>query len=430
MKRMDEYNKPSESESNESKRPLNNTETNSTGIERTDYERPIRRDTRPPRRGGGFIYGLLGVVVGALLVWLLLPNGNTSNKVLTEPGDKNNNVMQEERISVDINTDITGVVESVTDAVVGVTNLQTVRDFWSSSEKTQETGTGSGVIYKKQDGKAYIVTNHHVVEGAQEIDVTFDDGKKAQGRLIGSDMWTDLAVIEIDATDVKAVAKFGDSDALKRGETVIAIGNPLGLGFAGSVTLGVVSGKDRSIPVDFNEDGIVDWYSDVLQTDAAINPGNSGGALINLAGQFIGINSMKISQETVEGIGLAIPINLAIPIIEKLEQHGEVIRPTMGVTLIDLSSIPAQQQIILKLPNDVTEGVVINEVVPNSPASKADVQRYDVIVEMDGEKIEDMVALRKHLYNVKEVGDKMTMKVYREGQLLEIEMTLENGNSF
>jgi serine protease Do len=430
MKRMDEYNKPSESESNESKTPLNNTETNSTGIERADYERPIRRDTRPPKRGGGFIYGLLGVAVGALLVWLLLPNGNTSNKVLTEPGDKNNNVMQEERISVDINTDITGVVESVTDAVVGVTNLQTVRDFWSSAEKTQETGTGSGVIYKKQDGKAYIVTNHHVVEGAQEIDVTFDDGKKAQGRLIGSDMWTDLAVIEIDATDVKAVAKFGDSDALKRGETVIAIGNPLGLGFAGSVTLGVVSGKDRSIPVDFNEDGIVDWYSDVLQTDAAINPGNSGGALINLAGQFIGINSMKISQETVEGIGLAIPINLAIPIIEKLEQHGEVIRPTMGVTLIDLSSIPAQQQIILKLPNDVTEGVVINEVVPNSPASKADVQRYDVIVEMDGEKIEDMVALRKHLYNVKEVGDKMTMKVYREGQLLEIEMTLENGNSF
>ncbi|MBO1913120.1 serine protease, partial [Microvirga sp. 3-52] len=137
----------------------------------------------------------------------------------------NNIGMQEERLSIDINTDITDVVQSVTDAVVGVTNLQTVRDFWSSSETTQETGTGSGVIYKKQNGKAYIVTNHHVVEGAQEIDVTFDDGKKAQGRLVGSDMWTDLAVIEIDAADVKAVAEFGDSDALKRGETVIAIGN-------------------------------------------------------------------------------------------------------------------------------------------------------------------------------------------------------------
>ena len=412
---MDEYKKLSESESNESKTPL---------------EKTIKRQTRPPGRGGGFYLWITwrGCRCTACMV-SYFPMETQSNKVLTETGDKNN-VMQEERLFVDINTDITEVVESVTDAVVGVTNLQTVRDIWSSSETTKETGTGSGVIYKKQDGKAYIVTNHHVVEGAQELDVTFDDGTKAEGRLIGSDMWTDLAVIEIDAKDVKAVARFGDSDVLKRGETVIAIGNPLGLGFSGSVTLGVISGKDRSIPVDFNEDGIIDWYSDVLQTDAAINPGNSGGALINLAGQLIGINSMKISEETVEGIGLAIPINLVVPIIEKLEQHGEVIRPTMGVTLIDLTSIPAQQQIVLKLPNDVTEGVVVNEVVPNSPASKAEVQRYDVIVEMDGEKIEDMVGLRKHLYNVKEVGDKMTMKIYREGQLLEIEMTLETGNSF
>ena len=128
-----------------------------------------------------------------------------------------------------------------------------------------------------------------------------------------------LAVIEIDAKLVKTVVEFGDSDALKRGETVIAIGNPLGLGFSGSVTVGVVSGKDRSIPIDFDENGTIDWYADVLQTDAAINPGNSGGALINLAGQLIGINSMKISEATVEGIGLAIPINLAIPIIDQLE---------------------------------------------------------------------------------------------------------------
>ena len=123
---------------------------------------------------------------------------------------------------------------------------------------------------------------------------------------------------------------------MKRGETVIAIGNPLGLGFSGSVTVGVVSGKDRSIPIDFDENGTVDWFADVLQTDAAINPGNSGGALINLAGQLIGINSMKISEATVEGIGLAIPINLATPIIEQLEKYGEVHRPTMGVTLLDL----------------------------------------------------------------------------------------------
>ena len=430
MKHMDDYKRPSESSSDEPKQAVDSTELTTQSTEPTGYERPVRRESKPPKRSGGFLYGLLGVIVGALLVWLLLPNESTTQNGATKKTDGKSDIVQQERVSIDINTDITDIVSTVTDAVVGVTNLQSGRDFWSSSETTRERGTGSGVIYKRENGKAYIVTNQHVVEGAQEIDVTFDDGTKAEGRLIGGDMWTDLAVIEIDATDVKAVAEFGDSDALKRGETVIAIGNPLGLGFSGSVTLGVVSGKDRSIPIDFNEDGNVDWYSDVLQTDAAINPGNSGGALINLAGQLIGINSMKISQETVEGIGLAIPINLAIPIIEKLEEHGEVIRPTMGITLIDLATIPAQQQFVLKLPNDVTEGVVVNEVVPNSAASKANVQRYDVIVEMDGEKIEDMVSLRKHLYNVKEVGDRMTMKVYREGQLLEIEMTLENGDSF
>ena len=391
-------------------------------------ELPVLNKRRPPRRGGGFLYGLLGVIVGALLVWFLTPNSDIQPNRIEIQEDES--VQNSKQVSIDINTEITDVVENVADSVVGVTNLQTVNDVWSSTKSTRESGTGSGVIYKKQDGKAYIITNHHVVEGSTELDVTFDDGTKTEGKLIGSDVWTDLAVIEIDAANVKTVAIIGDSDTLKRGETVIAIGNPLGLGFSGSVTLGVLSGKDRSIPVDFNRDGVVDWYADVLQTDAAINPGNSGGALMNLAGQLIGINSMKISEETVEGIGLAIPINLAMPIIEKLEKEGEVIRPTMGVTLIDLAIIPAQQQVVLKLPMDVKEGVVINEVIPNSPAALADIHRYDLIVEMDGEKIANMVELRKHLYNEKEINDTMKLKLYREGQLLEIEMILKAGNSF
>lgn len=404
MRLMDEFNRPLETEN------------------------PIIPPNRPPKKSVAFLSGLLGVIIGALLVWFLMPKSDVPETNVDKSADES--VTSNERVSIEIDTEITEVVGKVTDSVVGVTNLQTVRDIWSSTETTQETGTGSGVIYKKQDGKAYVVTNHHVVEDSTELDVTFDDGTKTPGKLVGSDVWTDLAVIEIDAAEVNTVAEFGDSDVLKRGEAVIAIGNPLGLGFSGSVTLGVLSGKDRSIPVDFNRDGVVDWYADVLQTDAAINPGNSGGALMNLAGQLIGINSMKISEETVEGIGLAIPINLAMPIIEKLEKDGEVIRPTMGVTLIDLSIIPAQQAVVLKLPNDVKEGVVINEVIPNSPAEVAGIQRYDVIVEMDGEKIKDMVELRKHLYNEKEVGDTLKMKVYREGGLLEIEMTLQAGNSF
>ncbi len=383
---------------------------------------PVPRSPKPNHMWT-FIIGVIGVVVGALLVWILTPTAKLDS---SNPAVNDEQTTQQEQVHLDVHTDLTDVVSDTTDTVVGVTNLQTVRDFWSSTESTQETGTGSGVVYKKENGKAYIVTNHHVVENAEILEITFDDGTKTEGKLIGSDMWTDLAVIEIDDDLVEDVATFGDSDLLKRGETVIAIGNPLGLGFSGSVTVGVVSGKDRSIPIDFNRDGQVDWYADVLQTDAAINPGNSGGALINLAGELIGINSMKISQETVEGIGLAIPINLAAPIINKLEKYGEVIRPTMGVTLIDLTSIPAQQQFVLKLPADVKHGVVVNDVLPDSPALEAGLERYDVIVEMDGEKIENMIELRKHLYNEKAVGDSLSLKVYREGEILELEMTLED----
>ncbi|HJF30913.1 MAG TPA: trypsin-like peptidase domain-containing protein [Sporosarcina psychrophila] len=386
---------------------------------------------RRPQKRGGFLPGILGVVVGALLVWFIMQGGSSTKETPLVDVSKQQAGIQTERLSFDMNNDITDIVGKVADSVVGITNLQTVHDPWSPVETTRETGSGSGVIYKKQGDKAYIVTNHHVVEGAQELEITFDDGSKTAGKTVGSDMWTDLAVIEIDAKPVKTVIGFGDSDALKRGETVIAIGNPLGLGFSGSVTVGVVSGKDRSIPIDFDENGTVDWFADVLQTDAAINPGNSGGALINLAGQLIGINSMKISEATVEGIGLAIPINLATPIIDQLEKNGKVNRPTMGVTLLDLRSIPAQQQRdMLKLPATITDGVVVNEVMSKSAAEIAGVMQYDVIVEMDGVKIEDMVSLRKHLYNAKNVGDMMQMKVYREGKLLEIEMVLKDGNSF
>ncbi|MHC8514922.1 S1C family serine protease [Sporosarcina sp. ITBMC105] len=408
---------------------------NRTNVELEKQAEPMRYSERPKKdtkRRGGFLPALLGALIGGVVVWLLMNAtlGNESNSSVLEQTTGESNLTTE-RISLDVNTDVTEIVSKVADTVVGITNMQTVRDFWSSTETTQERGTGSGVIYKKTGDKAYIVTNHHVVENAQELEITFDDGTKVDGKLIGSDVWTDLAVVEIDAEHVKTAIEFGDSDALKRGETVIAIGNPLGLGFAGSVTMGIVSGKDRSIPIDLDQNGTVDWQADVLQTDAAINPGNSGGALINVAGQLIGINSMKITQETVEGIGLAIPINIAIPIIQDLEMTGTVNRPTMGVSLLDLRDVPyQQQQEVLKLPKDVTTGVIVTEVFRNTPAEAAGVERYDVIVEMDGEKIEDMVNLRKHLYNKKEVGDQMTMKVYREGKLIEIEMELKDGNTF
>ncbi len=368
---------------------------------------------------GYFLMGLFGVMVGALLVWFIV-----GPKPQTDSATTPSNVTTQQ-VATDVTTDATDAVGKVSKAVVGITNIQKVADFWSQQTGEQEAGSGSGVIYKIEDGKAFIVTNYHVIENAERLEVTLDEGSKREAELLGGDMWTDLAVIAIDAKDITTVAQFGDSDSLKQGEPVLAIGNPLGLDFYGSVTQGVVSGVDRTMPIDFNKDGIADWEQEVLQTDAAINPGNSGGALVNIKGDVIGINSMKIAVAKVEGLGFAIPINAAIPIIEELEQRGEVQRPVLGVSLTDLTNVPAfYQQQTLQIPKEITTGVVITDIVRGSAAAEAGAKQYDVIVEMDGEKIESASDLRKHLYNKKKIGDELTMKVYRQGKLVELQAKL------
>lgn len=399
-------------------------------LKREEEERKQRLSNKKNKGGskfGYFISGLSGVIIGALLLWLLLPSlANQlpgASQIVSNSG-ANSTITQ---TATEVTSDVVTAVEKVSSAVVGITNIQEATpNFWSQgSDTTKEAGSGSGVIYRVEGDRALIVTNHHVIEGAKQLEVTLDDGTKVQAQPVGSDIWTDLAVISIPSKGIETIAQFGDSDALKQGETVITIGNPLGLDFYGSVTTGVISGKDRSVPVDLNQDGVEDWSTDVLQTDAAINAGNSGGALINIAGDLIGINSMKIAESSVEGLGFAIPINSAIPVIEELEKTGEVQRPTMGISLVDLTEVPAYyQQQTLQLPNEVTNGVVISQVVPNSAASKAGLQQYDVIVEMDGKKIDNAIALRKHLYNEKEIGDSLKIKVYRQGKLVEAQLEL------
>ena len=226
----------------------------------TEWQQPIPpvEPKRNPKRRGSFWPGLLGALLGGFIVFLvtMYATGSSSNvDVATSKQTARPTNSEHAQVSMDISSEITDVVGDVANAVVGITNIQTVQDFWSSTTSTQEAGSGSGVLYKKEGDKAYIVTNHHVVENSEQLEVSFDDGTKVEGKLIGSDLWTDLAIVEIDAEHVDTVIEFGDSDALKRGESVIAIGNPLGLGFAGSVTVGVISGKDRSIPMDLNKDG-------------------------------------------------------------------------------------------------------------------------------------------------------------------------------
>lgn len=211
-------------------------------------------------------------------------------------------------------------IDRAAEAVVGVINIQG-NNF---SEASSESGTGSGVIYKKSNNHAYIITNHHVIKDADNIEVSLNNGKKIIGTVLGSDVVTDLAVLKINAEHVKQVIEIGDSDELQQGEVVMAIGNPLGLQFSGTVTQGIISATERIVPVDVNQDGKYDSKLGLLQTDAAINPGNSGGALVNMSGQLVGINSMKIVEKNIARIGLAIPITKAMPIIEEIEKYGEV----------------------------------------------------------------------------------------------------------
>lgn len=386
------------------------------------YREPYEETDEPPRkRGGGgkaFFVGLIGGVIGALLIALIawpfardqMTSPTPAATVTTE---------QAATTTTEAENDIVGAVSKTKEAVVSVTNLQS-----SFRGADQETGAGSGVIYKKDGNKAYVVTNYHVVEGASSLSVTLSDGTALEAKVLGEDPTYDLAVLSIDAAKVTQVAKIGDSDTLRAGETVLAIGNPLGI-FANSVTRGVISAQERTVPVDTNKDGQQDFNTEVIQTDAAINPGNSGGALINTSGQLIGINSMKIAEASVEGVGFAIPINEALPIMRDLEQNGEVVRPQLGIQIRDVQEFPSgYREDRLKLPSDVTKGIVVVGLTNNSGAEKAGMKANDVIVEIDGTKINSFADLKSVLYRDAKVGQTVKVTFYRNGDKQSLDVKL------
>lgn len=376
-----------------------------------------RSEPNPTNKNKGLLLLILlvGILIGVLIMFFIYQNQSKE----TEPNEAIN---EEKLVNVDITTQITDVVENVTPAVVGITNVQKrPEDFWREDQSFEnEAGTGSGVIYKVDEDKAFIITNHHVIENADSLEVILSTEEKLEAELLGSDLFMDLAVLQVNSEDIEEVVDIGTSENINVGEPVIAIGNPLGHMFAGSVTQGIISSKQRSIPQDFNQDGRADWQAEVLQTDAAINPGNSGGALINIKGELIGINSMKISQTVAEGIGFAIPIDSALPVIEELENNGEVSRPYLGVELYSLDEVPKSEwDGSLELPEEITKGAYIWSIEPGSPADEAGLKRLDVITEIDGNKIEDIVDLRKILYEEKSIDDEIAITVYREGEKIE-----------
>ncbi|MFC2948734.1 S1C family serine protease [Virgibacillus sediminis] len=397
---------------------------------------PPNRNRR--KRRGWLLPVVIGILVIGFFALVAVPNLMEMNRTATDTGQEENTdqatIGTEDgdgtvhtSVTVDINTQITDVVEEATPAVVGVINLQTNAEFWQQQQEESQAGTGSGVIYKVEDGTAYVVTNQHVVQGADTVEVVLHDDTRIEAEIVGGDVFSDLAVLRMEASGVEEPIEIGSSENVKRGEPVIAIGNPLGMMFSGSVTQGVISGTQRTVPQDFNMDGRADWQAEVIQTDAAINPGNSGGALLNLAGQLIGINSMKINEAAVEGIGFAIPVDTAMPIVEELEETGEVVRPYIGVEIYSLDEIPqAEWRETLNLPEDVQNGVYVWSVESGSPADQAGLERLDVITELDGEPVHNMIDLRKILYQEKEIGEEVTVTYYRDGE--KRETTIELGS--
>lgn len=383
---------------------------------------------------GGVLGG--GIVIGGCAVY-----NRYSSQAVTQDNRKGKTVTS--NIKVTETNQATKAFNKVKNAVVSVeaysssdNSLDSLFGNFGGGKSAKETSEseGSGVIYKKTGNTAFIVTNNHVIAGANKVEVLMSNGKKLPATVVGHDAISDLAVLKINAQDVTEVASFGNSDDIQVGQTALAIGSPLGSEYATSLTEGIISAKKRMIDVT-NSQGVTTGQETVIQTDAAINPGNSGGPLINLAGQVIGINSMKLSSTgtgsgsstSVEGMGFAIPSNEVVSIINQLVANGKVIRPALGISLIDLANVPEeQQQSVLKLPSSVTGGIVVAKINDNSPLKGSGIQKGDVIVSLGGKKVTGLASLREALYAHK-LGSTVEIGYYHDGQekTTKIQLTLE-----
>lgn len=347
--------------------------------------------------GGGIMGGLVGMYVARNSAAQNLQPVPQEIKAVTQGPP----VVQ--NLTVNATTELTDAVRKVEPAVVTVVTNETASGSFGGSIQA----SGSGVIIS-QDG--HIVTNNHVIEGANTVAVIYEDGTRVDADIVGADPLTDVAVLKVSG-DVPAFVPFGDSSALQLGEWVIAIGSPLG-NYRGSVTAGVVSGLNRKVA---EQEGLI-------QTDAAINHGNSGGPLINLAGQIVGINTLVV-RDTVggapaEGLGFSVPSNTVRSVAEQLISHGRIEYPFIGISYTEVTP-----QIAGQLNLTTKHGVIITQITSGSPAARAGLQPQDVVTAIDSDQIDENNSLRSILFKY-HVGDKLTLTVERGGQSMQVEITL------
>ena len=304
-------------------------------------------------------------------------------------------------------------VENIIDAVVVVETFKGDKGI----------GSGTGFVYKKTEEYAYIITNHHVVDGGNRIYARFTDDRRIETTVMASDELADIAVLRVKADEIISVAKMGSSVDMRVGDTVFATGAPIDSAYSWTVTRGIVSGKDRMVAVSLSENKQADWIMKVLQTDAAINSGNSGGPLANVNGEVIGVNSMKLASEGVEGMGFSIPIEDALDIAKTLEKGQVIQRPVLGISTYDLEYYNSAEGPTLEVPKEVKDGIVVDSVVAGSVAAKANFEKFDIIVKIDGQEVTSSLIFKYHLYK-KTVGEKVNIVLYRDGKKITQDVTL------
>lgn len=386
---------------------------------------------------------LTGVVGGAIALGGSAIYQSTTNQ-LGNANRSNTTSTKVSNVSVNVNTDVTSAIKKVSNSVVSVMNYQkqnSQSDFSSifggnsgsssANDGLQLSSEGSGVIYKKSGGDAYVVTNYHVIAGNSSLDVLLSGGQKVKASVVGYDEYTDLAVLKISSDHVKDVATFADSSKLTIGEPAIAVGSPLGSQFANTATEGILSATSRQVTLT-QENGQTTSIN-AIQTDAAINPGNSGGALINIEGQVIGITQSKITttedgSTSVEGLGFAIPSNDVVNIINKLETDGKISRPALGIRMVDLSQLSTNDSSQLKLPSSVTGGVVVYSVQAGLPAATAGLKAGDVITKVGDTAVTSSTDLQSALYS-HNINDTVKVTYYRDGKSATANVKLSKSTS-
>lgn len=348
---------------------------------------------------------------GAVYHYAFAGNNNSSTVTTINKTSTSNGVIQcKNNITID-ETGISAAIGKIYDAAVTIQNYKNNRI----------ASSGSGFIYKKDEKNAYVMTNHHVVSGADKVIITLSDDTQLEGEVLGSDQYLDLASVRISSENVKQVATIGCSEDMNLGDTVFTVGTPIGYEYRGTITRGTFSGKDRMVSVDV--DSSDDWIMKVIQVDAAINPGNSGGPLVNVNGEVIGINSLKLVRDEIEGMGFAIPIEDAMKYIDTLEKGNKIERPLIGISMLNVSQTFQLIQQGIRLDADIDEGVVVIAVSEGSGASKAGLKKGDVILQIGETKVKNAAYLKYELYKYN-IGDTVEITYMRDNKAYTAKITL------